>query len=147
MTTCPYCGQQIKDTSRKINKNHVKKGTISPIRINNIITAFNHITWDANSVKITIMGYGDRPAFTMDGVFKKHDGIFPDIKVQFHTFTPGGGQSRLYFWVKEKRYRITAALVHSRKVTLKMLSKYHQLLGKEYEFNANQSGYGYLFNE
>lgn len=163
--TCPHCGEFIEDTntttihkkdkltnfghfSRKENKNHVENGTISPVRINNIVKAFKFIEWDKDSTKITVMGFGDRPAFTIDGVFKKHDGVFRDIKVQYHTFTPGGGESRLYFWVHGKRYKIgNASFIYAHKITLKMLAKYHRLWGKEYKFDAHQSGYGYLFNK
>lgn len=162
---CPHCGADLKvsvdkkrkkasiqyhfgKSSRKRNKKHVPQEEISPVRINHIISSYKHISWNENSAKITILGYGDRPAFSLDGIFKKHDGIFPDIKVQFHTNTPGGGYARLYFWVKDKRCVIPyATFINAKKVTLTMLSEYHRLLGKEYKLDYHQSGYGYLFKE
>ena len=96
-------------------------------RLNNFYKAFSKFKWDESSLELTVIGYGDRPAFQIDGIFEKYDGS-PDIKVRWHSYTPGGGQARIYYWVEDKRYRLDAAQKNAMAVTKRLLRDYHRNL-------------------
>lgn len=146
MVTCPYCNHELVIDIKKAKpvtvegfgkifkppKNKMHTGSISHPRIKNIITNYSEIEWDEDSIKITVMGFGDKPAFTMEGTYRKKDALLPFIPVMYHTATPGGGAARLYFWVKEKKYVIThAPLKKARHIIFILLNRYHEILKKE----------------
>lgn len=93
---------------------------VSQKRINNIIDAYPDIDWFTETVKITIPGYGDRPAFSIDGTL----GEFP---VQFHTNTPGGGAAKMYYWEGDKKKVICRASFLRAGIITKKLMKIHSL--------------------
>ena len=129
MIICPYCRRKI--VSDKLPK--MKPQTLPEVdpalfiipnvkkkRVTNIEDAYS-VDWDRKSIKITIMGIGDKPAFTIDGIYQ---GIYFPVKVRFHTHTPGGGQSRLYYWDKnDKRHVISKANLRNAKVSIDNMMK------------------------
>lgn len=109
--------------TKRSTESTFEKPLVTERRLDNFFTSFklNNLRWDRSSIKLTLIGLGDRPAFQIDGK------ISNIIKVRWHSFTPGGGQARMYYWIDGKRYRLNAPQKDANMVLLKILSHYEQL--------------------
>jgi len=130
-----FCDQCVLRKIRMQNQPTKRSPKVSNRRMNNFLEAYSTIKWDFNSLELTVIGYGDRPAFTIEGILYTNEVMFrrpasdiDEIKVRFHSNTPGGGASRIYFWFDEKRYTITYATYRNPMKTLnRLMNKYHEL--------------------
>ena len=97
---------------------------ITTKRLDNFLKSFTAFTWDLKSLELTVIGYGDRPAFQIDGLLQVHGA--DDMKVRWHSNTPGGGQARLYYWIKDKRCRVNAPQKDAKKVSETAIHNYYR---------------------
>lgn len=105
----------LKDDVNEWRKEKYNSPKLSKKRIQNIIDAVPGVKWDPLSIKVTIKGWGDRPAFTMMGhILTPINGKI--VNVTWHTNTPGGGTSRMYVWYKGKNKRFNANLSNGKRV-------------------------------
>ena len=130
-----FCDQCVLRKIRMQNQPTKRSPKVSNRRMNNFLEAYSTIKWDFNSLELTIIGYGDRPAFQIYGVLDTKEQMFrtykngtDKIKVCFHSNTPDGGVSRIYFWFNEKRYTITHANYRNPMRAIgKVINKYYKI--------------------
>lgn len=85
---------------------------ISDKRKENLISSFNWIDWNMDSIKITDLGYGDRPQFSILGMY--HD----EYCVEYISWGCSGGNPRLRInKIGEKKiHRFSGVATHSEKI-------------------------------
>lgn len=96
--------------------------TISKRRMLNFIKAYHKIIWKIDSLELTVLGWGDRPAFQINGYWNKE----PKLKVRFHSFTPGGGLSRIYVFNRKWVRICPAPFINAEKVMDRVYSYYRK---------------------
>ena len=88
---------------------------ITEKRIQNVIDTFPGISWNKDTVKITIEGRSkDKPVFQIEGKIKETING-ENVDIRWHSATPGGGYSRLYYRNSTKDVIVRTSLRNGKK--------------------------------